>query len=339
MKIKEHYSLKHLNTFGIDAKARYFIELSKDEDIIRFIREKFWNNKKYLILDGGSNLLFTGDYDGLVIKLSTKGIQRLDETDEYVLVNAKAGENWHGFVTWCIENDLGGLENLSLIPGNVGAAPIQNIGAYGVEQKDVFHQLEAIEIISGKLRKFSKEECEFGYRKSVFKQELKDKFIILSVTYKLFKKPVFHIEYGDLNRLFSDKHPEELSIKKIGEAVCQIRSEKLPDPERLGNAGSFFKNPTISKEHYFDLLKKHPGLPGYPTGDHQYKIAAGWLIDRLGWKGFRRGDAGVCETQALVLVNHGNANGIEILQLANEIKDSVKAAYGIELEPEVNIVD
>jgi UDP-N-acetylmuramate dehydrogenase len=338
MEVSENYPLKSLNTFGIDVKARYFVELKADQDVIRFVRERFWSGKRYLILDGGSNVLFTGDFDGVVMKLSTKGIRVISQTDEIVEVNAKAGENWHDFVCWCISKNYGGLENLSLIPGNVGAAPVQNIGAYGVEQKDVFGELEAIEIEIGKIRTFSKDECRFDYRNSVFKQELKNKFIILSVTYRLLKNPKFNISYGDLNRIFADKRPEELSLKAIGDAVCHIRNTKLPDPVKTGNAGSFFKNPTVSKDQYYVLLKKHPGLPGYPTEQGQYKIAAGWMIDRLGWKGFRRGDAGVCETQALVLVNHGNATGAEILELANEIKASVKLAFGLTLEPEVNVV-
>jgi UDP-N-acetylmuramate dehydrogenase len=338
MEVKENYSLKQLNTFGIDVNARYFVELKDDQDVIRFVREKFWKGKKYLILDGGSNVLFTGDFEGVVMKLSTKGIRVISQTDDIVEVNAKAGENWHDFVSWCISKNYGGLENLSLIPGNVGAAPIQNIGAYGVEQKDVFDELVAIEIATGKIRTFSKDECRFGYRNSVFKQELKNKYIILSVTYRLLKNPKFNISYGDLNRMFAGKRSEELTLKEIGDAVCHIRSTKLPDPEQIGNAGSFFKNPTISKDEYYDLLKKHPGLPGYPADQGQYKIAAGWMIDQLGWKGFRRGDAGVCETQALVLVNYGNAKGDEILELANEIKASVKLAFGLTLESEVNVV-
>jgi UDP-N-acetylmuramate dehydrogenase len=338
MEVRENYSLKYLNTFGIDVSARYFVELKDDQDVIRFLGEKFWKGKKYLILDGGSNILFTGDFDGVVMKLSTKGIHVISQTDEVVEVNAKSGENWHDFVSWCISKNYGGLENLSLIPGNVGAAPVQNIGAYGVEQKDVFDELEAIEISTGKIRTFSKDACRFDYRNSVFKQELKNKYIILSVTYRLFKNPEFNLSYGELNRMFAGKKSEELTLKEIGDAVCHIRNTKLPDPDKIGNAGSFFKNPAISKDKYYDLLKKHPGLPGYPTNQGQYKIAAGWMIDRLGWKGFRRGDAGVCETQALVLVNYGNAKGAEILELANEIKASIKLTFGITLEPEVNVV-
>ncbi len=297
-----------------------------------------WDDQQLLILDGGSNILFTKDFDGYVIKLSSRGIVKTEENSTHAFIRANAGENWHEFVSWCINNEYGGLENLSLIPGNVGAAPIQNIGAYGVEQKDVFESLEAVSLETGEKAVFNKDDCRFGYRDSIFKRELKDKFIILAVTYRLLKTPEFNLSYGDLKRIFEGKSAKEITLKQVSDVVCNIRNSKLPDPATIGNAGSFFKNPVVSKKQYFDLMKKYPGLPGYPTNSDDYKIAAGWMIDQLGWKGYRKGDAGVCETQALVLVNYGNARGEEILQLASMIQQSVKEAYNISLEPEVNII-
>ncbi|MBE0639160.1 MAG: UDP-N-acetylmuramate dehydrogenase [Bacteroidales bacterium] len=337
MLIKENFPLKQFNTFGIDVKAKYFVELKNDDEIVSFISKGFWRDKKFLILNGGSNILFTKDFDGVVMKIITRGIELKDETEESTLVKAKAGENWHQFVCWCISANLGGLENLSLIPGNVGAAPIQNIGAYGVEQKDVFESLEALEMNSCKIITFNRKECKFGYRSSIFKKELKNKYIILSVTYRLSKKPVFNTGYGDIQRELAGAGDKELTLKKISDAICRIRSSKLPDPVKIGSAGSFFKNPAISREKYIDLLKKYPGLPGYPGEKGGYKIPAGWMIDHLGWKGFRHGDAGVCATQALVLVNYGHADGSEILKLAQKIQESVETEFGIILEPEVNI--
>jgi len=335
---KENFSLKNYNTFGIDARARYFIEADNDSEISKFIEEGFWRDKPLLILNGGSNILFTKDFDGVALKIATRGIELIGEDDESVLVRAKAGENWHNFVCWCIDRNYGGLENLSLIPGNVGAAPIQNIGAYGVEQKDVFDSLEALELESGKIRLFSRNDCKFGYRTSVFKEEFKNQYIILAATYRLSKKHVFNISYGDIRRELGDEDAKGITIKKISDAICRIRTAKLPDPEKIGNAGSFFKNPAVSNEKYIELTAKYPGLPGYPTEAGDYKIAAGWMIDYLGWKGFRHGDAGVCATQALVLVNYGNAEGSEILKLSQEIRESVKLEFGIDLEPEVNII-
>lgn len=338
MNIKENFSLKNFNTFGIDVKARFFVELKNTEEIIHFVRNKMWDGQRLLILDGGSNILFTRDFDGYVIKLASRGIVKTDDSDPHAFIRVQAGENWHQFVTWCINNEYGGLENLSLIPGNAGAAPIQNIGAYGVEQQDVFESLEAISIETGEMAVFSKDDCRFGYRDSIFKGELKNKYIILSVTYRLLKKPEFNLSYGDLKRIFDGKPTEKITLRQVSDAVCSIRNAKLPDPAVIGNAGSFFKNPVVSKKEYFDLLKKYPGLPGYPTNNDDFKIAAGWMIDRLGWKGYRKGDAGVCETQALVLVNWGAARGDEILDVASMIQQSVKTKFNISLEPEVNIL-
>lgn len=337
MILKEFFSLKHLNTFGIDASARYFIEVGSDPEIAKFVGEGLWRDKQLLILNGGSNILFTKDFSGVVLKIATQGIELLGEDGDSVLVKAKAGHNWHNFVLWCIDRNYCGLENLSLIPGNVGAAPIQNIGAYGVEQQDAFESLEAIQIETGQIRIFNRKDCKFGYRSSVFKLGLKNQYIILSVTYRLSKKHVFNLSYGDIRRELGNDD-REITLKKISDAVCRIRNSKLPDPGKIGNAGSFFKNPTISKQKYLELKSTFPELTGYPTEMGDVKIAAGWMIDHLGWKGFRHGDAGVCLTQALVLVNYGHAEGSEILKLSQQIQESVKLEFGIDLEPEVNII-
>ncbi|MCF8365498.1 MAG: UDP-N-acetylmuramate dehydrogenase [Bacteroidales bacterium] len=339
MQIIENYSLKHLNTFGIDARAKYFVELNSDEDIIDFVKAKGFAGHKTLILNGGSNTLFTKDFDGLVIKINNPGYELSDENNNHIFLKIKAGENWDAFVQKTIEQGYSGLENLSMIPGNAGAAPIQNIGAYGVEQKDLFHSLEAINRETGKVESFDKESCRFGYRSSIFKTTLKEKYIILAVNYRLNKKPVFNIGYGAIkDELKKMGSAEEISTKAIAQAVRNIRSSKLPDPEKIGNAGSFFKNPVIAKEKYMKLKNAFPDISAYPESGGKYKIAAGWMIDHLGWKGARRGDAGVCATQALVLVNYGNAAGHEIVALATEIQQSVKKTFGICLEPEVNIV-
>jgi len=338
MKIEENISLKPFNTFGIEAKARYFAEVKSDAEILDLIKNDIFRFGKIQILNGGSNTLFTSDFDGLVVKIATQGISLNKEDESHVYLQAKAGVNWHEFVTFCIENNYGGLENLSLIPGNVGAAPIQNIGAYGVEQKDCFFALDAIEISAGQIRTFTNQACRFEYRNSIFKQEFKGKFIILSVTYRLDKHPKFNTTYGAITTEIERMVVKNLSLKAIGDAVCSIRRSKLPDPEKIGNAGSFFKNPLVSKETYQQLLHDFPGIIAFPANDDNFKLAAGWLIENLCWKGFRRGDAGVCETQALVLVNYGKAKGSEILLLATEIKDSVKHRFGVDLEMEVNII-
>jgi len=339
MQIIENFSLKHLNTFGVEAKAKYFVQLNSTQEIIDFIRDKKFAPHNTLILNGGSNTLFTQDFEGLVIKINNVGWEIVKQDQEHVFIKVSAGENWDNFVSFTIYSDFAGLENLSMIPGNVGAAPIQNIGAYGVEQKDHFHNLEAVNIESGKIRVFDAKDCKFGYRSSIFKTGLKGKYIVLSVTYKLNKKAKLNIEYGAIrNELKNMGLEENITITNVSQAIRNIRGSKLPDPEKIGNAGSFFKNPVVSKEKYFALLEKHPKITAFPDENNKYKIAAGWMIDQLGWKGTRRGDAGVCETQALVLVNYGNATGSEIVSLANEIQQSVNDAFSILLEPEVNIV-
>jgi len=335
MLIEKNISLKEYNSFGIDVNAESFARVSSIEEL----NELNSNEKQsLLILGGGSNMLLTKNIDGLVIKNEIKGISITDAPDETVIVTCGAGENWHRFVLYCIEQDFGGLENLSLIPGNVGASPMQNIGAYGVEIKDVFHSLQAWHIREKKLYDFSKNDCGFGYRESVFKNKYKGEFIILNVSFKLTKKHVFNITYGAIKQELEAMGIQQLSINAISQAVISIRRSKLPDPALIGNAGSFFKNPMIPNAQLTELKQAFPGIVSYPVDEDRSKLAAGWLIEQCGWKGFRRGDAGCHSKQALVLVNYGNATGQEILQLSNEIIDSVKRKFSVELEREVNIV-
>jgi len=338
MHIKENHSLKKYNTFGVDARARYFAEIQNDDQFIELIESDCYNRFPKLILNGGSNILFTQDFEGIVYKVNTNGIDVIEDSNNHVVVRARAGVCWDDLVKFSIENAWAGLENLSMIPGNVGAAPIQNIGAYGVEQKDCFCELEALEIATCKKVDFTKHACCFGYRDSIFKRELKGKYIILSVTYKLSKVPEFNIKYGSIGQELKNMEVSHVTVETIGEAVRRIRASKLPSPEDTGNAGSFFKNPVVDKSKYYKLLNDHPDVAAYPVDKTHYKIAAGWLIDSLGWKGKRRGDAGVWHSQALVLVNYGNATGHQILELAEDIKESVMEAYDLELESEVNII-
>jgi len=332
MQVHQNYSLKKYNTFGIDATAKSFATFSSS-DTLNELLESNKNSSEKMILGGGSNVLFTKDYNGLVLKNEITGMQIISEDDEFVYIKAGAGEVWHRFVLYCIKNNLGGVENLSLIPGNVGASPMQNIGAYGVEIKDVFYELEAFHIGEKIVKKFSPKECEFGYRESVFKKKYKDQFAILNVTYRLRKNPEFNITYGAIEEELKQMNIEKLSVKAISDAVIRIRTSKLPDPKMIGNAGSFFKNPVIRKEELQDL-----NIPFYKVDENNFKIPAGWLIEQCGWKGFRKGDAGCYEKQALVLVNYGNATGKEIYNLSEVIKASVKEKFGIELEREVNIL-
>jgi len=340
MNLQENVSLKPYNTFRIEATAKYFAAFSTTEQLIECISLPH----KRTFLGGGSNILFKGNYDGLLLKNDIKGVALLHEDDEYVYVKAGAGENWHQFVLYCIEHNWAGVENLSLIPGTVGASPIQNIGAYGVELEDVFWSLEAIHLEDKKLVTFTTADCEFGYRNSVFKNKFRNQFVIVSVTFRLKKIPVFHTDYGSLNEELASMGVKELSIKAISDAVISIRSSKLPDPAVIGNAGSFFKNPEVEAEKYKQLKNLYPSMVGYELTNGMVKLAAGWLVEHSGpndstsWKGFRRGDAGVHEKQALVLVNYGNASGQEILQLSEEIVESVRRKFLVELEREVNVV-
>jgi len=335
-KIFQDISLKPYNTFGIDVNARYFSSFSDSDDLSELLT--FKPAISNMILGGGSNILFTNDFNGIVLKNEIKGIEELHEDNEYIYVKAGAGENWHQFVLHCLARNWAGLENLSLIPGNVGAAPIQNIGAYGVELREVFSNLEAFHLQENKIYNFTLGDCEFGYRDSIFKKKYKGQFAILNVTFRLRKHPVFHINYGAISEELEKAGIKELNIKAISQAVINIRNSKLPDPVKIPNAGSFFKNPEISKTQLDELRKSFPGIIGYPLLKGNVKLAAGWLIEQCGWKGYRTGDAGCHDKQALVLVNYGNANGIEIYNLSERILKSVNEKFGVMLEREVNII-
>lgn len=338
MVISSNHSLKSLNTFGIEAYAKYFTRISSISEFKNLMDSVEYKNNHHFILGGGSNILLTKDIDALVIKNEMKGIEVIKETDDVVLVKCSAGEIWHEFVLWCIGKNYAGIENLSLIPGYTGASPMQNIGAYGVEIKDTFYELEAINVHTGELVVFSKSDCEFGYRESVFKRKYKSEYLICSVTFRLLKKPTFHIEYGAIKQELDHMKITELSIQAISQAVINIRSSKLPDPKEIGNAGSFFKNPEVSEMIYLNLKKEFPNIIAYPLENGNYKLAAGWLIEQSGLKGYQKGDAGVHKLQALVLVNYGNASGKDVFELSTHVLETVKQKFGIELEREVNII-
>jgi len=333
LNIQKNIALKPYNTFGIEVIAKRFVTVHSLKELKEIISEE--NN--IFLLSGGSNMLLTNNIDELVVHLNFKGIIVNDAEKDFVYVTAEAGENWHEFVLWCISQNYGGLENLALIPGNVGTSPIQNIGAYGVEIKDTFHQLEALEIATGKIKIFTNEECAFGYRNSVFKNKLKGKYIIINVTFKLTKSSHnFNISYGDIkNHLKDIKHP---TLQHIADAVISIRKSKLPNPKEIGNSGSFFKNPVIDSNSFKILQKKYPEIPHYVISESEMKIPAGWLIEQCGFKGKRFGDAGVHAKQALVLVNYGQATGKEIYHLAQKIQQKVKDEFNISLEIEVNVI-
>lgn len=360
MNIKENSSLKTYNTFGINATARYFSSFSGVEELAGlldfasgaparhpspvFPRSRPVQDRLHhpplpvLILGGGSNILFTKNFEGLVLRNEIRGIELIREDGQYVYVRVGAGENWHRFVLYCLQRNWAGVENLSLIPGNVGASPMQNIGAYGVEIKEVFYELEAWDLEENKVYTFSLNDCNFGYRESVFKRQYKGRFVILNVVYRLNKTPKFNTEYGAIREELDKMGIQELSIQAISQAVIRIRSSRLPDPAQIGNAGSFFKNPVISAERFAAMRAEFPGIVGFPNPVGSFKLAAGWLIEQCGWKGYRKGDAGSHDRQALVLVNYGQASGKEIYDLSEEILQSVKKKFNVELEREVNII-
>ena len=335
MQIKENLSLRPYNTFSIDAKARRFAAFTNQEELEELTTHD--SRLTTFILGGGSNILFTKDFDGLVLKNDVKGIELVHEDPEYVYVKAGAGENWHQFVLHCLAHNWAGVENLSLIPGNVGAAPIQNIGAYGVELDDVFWSLEAFHLFDKRLYTFTRADCEFSYRDSIFKSKYKNEFAIMSVTLQLKKHPVYHTSYGTLNEELEKMGVKNLSIKAISQAVINIRSAKLPDPKEIPNAGSFFKNPEVPITKHEELKSKFPDIVAYPLTKVSVKLAAGWMIEQCGWKGYRKGDAGCHAKQALVLVNYGNATGKEIYDLSDQILQSVNKKFGVLLEREVHI--
>lgn len=338
--IRQNQSLLNYNTFHIDAVASSFAEVTDYRDLIALRNSEPYDSYNWLVMGGGSNILFTQNPDIPVVKVAIPGISVAtspSNTDE-IMVTVGAGVNWHDLVVWSLANGYFGLENLSLIPGLVGAAPMQNIGAYGIELTDVFDSLIAFDIASGELKTFSHDDCNFGYRSSVFKTELKGRYVIVSVTLRLSTKPNLKLEYGDIRNLLAEKsigNPTPLDVSNI---IVSIRQSKLPDPAEIGNAGSFFKNPEIGIDQFNELKSTYPTIPGYPTSLGMIKVPAGWLIDQLGWKGFRDGDAGVHAKQALVLVNHGTATGHQIYALAKKVQHQVHQTYQIMLEPEVNII-
>jgi UDP-N-acetylmuramate dehydrogenase len=331
--IQQNISLKPYNTFGITVYAKRFVAVNS----LKELKDIIATEKDIFLLSGGSNVLLTSNIDKLVVHLNLKGIIVNDTEKDVVYITAESGENWHKFVVWCISQNYGGLENLSLIPGNVGTAPIQNIGAYGVEIKNTFHQLEALEIETGKLKTFTNKECNFGYRNSIFKNELKGKYIITNVTFKLTKNNhKINTSYGAIKSLLHNN--DNPTLKEISDIVVAIRKSKLPNPEKIGNGGSFFKNPVITNKSFKLLQQNYPKIPHYIVSETEIKIPAGWLIEQCGFKGERFGDAGVHTKQALVLVNYNNASGMEIYNLAKKIQQKVKATFAIDLAIEVNII-
>jgi UDP-N-acetylmuramate dehydrogenase len=336
--IQRQVDLTRFNTFGIAAKCEYFTEIKTLDDFFSLLKEPLYKSLPRLIIGGGSNILFTRDFPGLVIKNSLKGKRIINATDDHAWVYAAAGEVWHDLVIWTMANNLGGLENLSLIPGCVGASPMQNIGAYGAEIKDVFHELEAYSLEDGVEKKFTAAECRFGYRESVFKNVYRDKYLISSVTFRLNKKPVLNTGYGAIGQELEKMKVKGPTIQDVSNAVINIRRSKLPDPAVTGNAGSFFKNPEISGELHESLKSRFPDLVSYPLPDGRFKLAAGWLIEQCGLKGFEYQGAAVHDKQALVLVNKHHCTGHAVYGLSEIVKDKVHAKFGVELEREVNII-
>jgi len=337
MEIQNHFSLRNYNTFGIEANAKQFVAVQSIEELKSVLAENKPKNK--FILGGGSNMLLTKDIDALVIHIDLKGKKIVDENDDFVWVESQAGENWHEFVMWTIDNNFGGLENMSLIPGNVGTTPVQNIGAYGTEIKDTFVSCAAMKIDSLEMKRFGNAECQFGYRESIFKNEVKDQYIITSVVFKLTKRNhKITISYGDISSELDKLNIKNPSLKDISNAVITIRQSKLPDPKVLGNSGSFFKNPIVLKSDFEPIHNKFPEMKFYEISETEVKVPAGWLIEQAGFKGKRFGDAGIHKNQALVLVNYGNATGQEILNVSKEIQETIFKKFGIHIEAEVNII-
>ena len=343
MNIEQNYDLTKLNTFGVSARAKFFIELNNEFDLKELFLSPIFKNNEKLFLGGGSNILFTKDFDGIIILNKIRGIEILKEDNTSVLIRAMGGEVWNDLVNFAVDNEYWGIENLALVPGTVGAAPMQNIGAYGVELKDTLENVEAFDITTGDKKVFTKEECEFGYRDSVFKNKLKGRYFIFSITLKLSKIPKRNVTYKVLQDYLENLSAqagnkiETKSLKDISDAVANIRRSKLPDPKIIGNAGSFFKNVFTTKEKVQSLLEEFTDLP-YFEEDNLVKIPAGWLIEQCGWKGKSVGNVGVHDKQALVLVNHGGASGEEIKNLAEQIIKSVYEKFGLKLIPEVNLI-
>jgi len=338
IEIHKNKSLKKFNSFGIEVKAQFFCQVSEKHELLQALEYASANTLKYLILGGGSNLLFSKNFDGLVLKIENKGIKILEETSESILIEVSAGENWHELVCFTLAQNWYGFENLSLIPGNVGASPMQNIGAYGIEVMHLIESVTFYQTQTSNWQTIDKDQCKFGYRESIFKQELKDKAIIWSVNFRLQKKVNLKLDYGDINLILKDKRIQNPDPQDVSNAVIEIRQSKLPDPAKIGNAGSFFKNPVVQKS-VFDVLKvNYPLAPGYSIDTNYVKVPAGWLIETAGWKGKSFGTYGVHNRQALVLVNYGGASGDQILQLARDIQADVKSKFNIDLQIEVNLI-
>ncbi len=338
MNILENISLQKFNTFGIDIKAAKYVSIRNDDDLRRLDDEGIFNSSKFLILGNGSNILFTDDFDGFIVHSQFKGMRILDSNDDSVILDVAAGEEWDNLVSICLKNNYYGLENLALIPGTVGAAAVQNIGAYGAEQKDYFHSLRGFDLEQNKFVEYNFDDCNYGYRSSIFKSKLKGKFIVTSVRYKLSKKFTANLKYQDLKQEIDKFGIEEVDAQYIYDTVCRLRRKKLPDPMVYGNAGSFFKNPVVEKSFYEQLKRKYTKIKGYVQSDETVKLSAAWLIEKAGWKGKRFGDAGVCDKHALILINYGNASGSDIFDLSEKIRQSVNELFGVNLEPEVLIV-
>ncbi|OYU80543.1 MAG: UDP-N-acetylenolpyruvoylglucosamine reductase [Flavobacterium sp. BFFFF1] len=337
MEILDHFSLKNFNTFGIDATARRFVAIHNIEELKAVLQHN--PQDQIFVLGGGSNMLLTGNVDALVVHIDIKGKKIVRENDDFAEVQCNAGENWHQFVLWTIDQGFGGLENMSLIPGNVGTTPVQNIGAYGTEIKDTFVSCDAMDTATFEITTFYHDQCKFGYRESIFKNEVKGQYIITSVTFRLTKRNhKINTSYGDILAELEKQHITNPTLRDVSNAVIAIRRSKLPDPAELGNSGSFFKNPVISKTQFEEVSKKFPHIKSFPVSETEVKVPAGWLIEQAGFKGKRFGDAGVHKNQALVLVNYGNATGAEILDLSRRIQQSVYDIYGIKIEAEVNVV-
>ena len=338
LQIQENVSLKNFNTFGIDVSAKYFVEIGHEDELAELFMDPQWLQVERLVLGGGSNMLLVKDFDGLVVRINIRGIDHRINHNE-VFVEAGAGEVWNDLVNFCVAREYAGVENLSLIPGSVGASPIQNIGAYGVELKDVFHSCRAFEIATDSFRTFTNEDCRFGYRDSIFKNELKEKYIITSVKFKLSLIPNLNLKYGAIEQELANRGITQPTIADVSQVVSHIRVSKLPDPSTIGNAGSFFKNPIITTDQFQQVYSKFPEMVNYPAADGQVKLAAGWLIEQCGWKGKVVGHTGTWKNQALVLVNHGGATGEEVYSLSSQIIDSVYRKFGVLLEREVNIIN
>lgn len=336
--IEQHISLKEFNTFGLEAKARFFYRVPDIAHMISLWKTSMLQLNSPLVLGGGSNMLLAGDYPGLVIKNEMMGRAILKEDAQSVWLKLAAGENWHECVLWTVDQGWGGIENLSLIPGCVGAAPIQNIGAYGVELEQVLQSVQAFDMLGGREVEFSHTDCRFGYRDSVFKHEGKGRYFVTAIVIKLSKNPVLNIAYGDIAAMLSEKGVVVPGVRDVSQAVIAIRSSKLPDPAEIGNSGSFFKNPVMGNTVFEHVQKMYPDVKSFPVGEGQTKVPAAWLIEKAGWKGYRRGDAGVHARQALVIVNYGNATGQELLQLAHDVQKDVMEKFGVKLEMEVNII-